>query len=146
MLVRLAHLAAANTLALLRLLPMSDRDEEIEILALRHQLLVLQRQVGKPAFTDTDRAILAGLLHHLPKDTLRSQAGTLLACDFFETPTSSRPAPRPGHACTSSPSSSTPPGASGSWASLRTPPRSGWCSSDAISSWTSRTRAAGPGC
>jgi hypothetical protein len=37
--------------------------------ALRHQLLVLQRQAGKPAFTDTDRAVLAGLLHHLPMDT-----------------------------------------------------------------------------
>ncbi|MFD4976749.1 integrase core domain-containing protein [Streptomyces sp. NPDC058424] len=71
MLLRLAYLAATNTLALLRLLPMSHRDKDIEILALRHQLLVLQRQVGKPAFTDTDRAILAGLLHHLPREKLR---------------------------------------------------------------------------
>ncbi|WP_406358847.1 integrase core domain-containing protein [Streptomyces sp. NBC_01635] len=71
MLLRLAYLATTNTLALLRLLPMSDRDKDIEILALRHQLLVLQRQVGKPAFTDTDRAILAGLLHHLPREKLR---------------------------------------------------------------------------
>jgi hypothetical protein len=50
---------------------MSDQEKDIEILALRRQLLVLQRQVGKPAFADTDRAILAGLLHHLPMDTLR---------------------------------------------------------------------------
>ncbi|MGW7402130.1 integrase, partial [Streptomyces sp. NPDC054833] len=71
MLLRLAHLAATNTCALLRLLPMSDREKDIEILALRHQLLVLQRQISKPAFTDTDRAILASLLHHLPMDTLR---------------------------------------------------------------------------
>ncbi|MER6121766.1 integrase core domain-containing protein [Streptomyces sp. NPDC001795] len=71
MLLRLAYLAATNILALLRLLPMSDRDKDIEILALRHQLLVLQRQVGKPAFTDTDRAILAGLLHRLPMGKLR---------------------------------------------------------------------------
>jgi len=70
-LLRLAYLAATNTLALLRLLPMSDREKDIEILALRHQLLVLQRQVGKPAFTDTDRVILASLLHHLPTDKLR---------------------------------------------------------------------------
>ncbi|SCE43587.1 hypothetical protein GA0115240_161227 [Streptomyces sp. DvalAA-14] len=63
-------LATTNALALLRLLPMSNRDKDIEILALRHQLLVLQRQVGKPAFTDTDRAIPAGLLHHLPMDKL----------------------------------------------------------------------------
>ncbi|MFD4556592.1 integrase core domain-containing protein [Streptomyces sp. NPDC058469] len=71
MLLRLAYLAVTNTFTLLRLLPMSDRDKDIEILALRHQLLVLQRQVGKPAFTDTDRALLAGLLHHFPIDKLR---------------------------------------------------------------------------
>ena len=50
---------------------MSDRDKDAEILALRHQLLVLQRQAGKPTFTGTDRAVLAGLLHHLPMDKLR---------------------------------------------------------------------------
>ncbi|MFI6063414.1 integrase core domain-containing protein [Streptomyces sp. NPDC051286] len=71
MLLRLAYLAATNIFALLRLLPMSDRDKDIEILALRHQLLVLQSQIAKPAFTDTDRAILAGLLHHLPREKLR---------------------------------------------------------------------------
>src|ERR1700682_6024745 len=53
MLPCLAYLAVTNTFALLRLLPMSERDKDIEILALRHQLLVLQRQVGKTAFTDT---------------------------------------------------------------------------------------------
>lgn len=71
MLLRLAYFAATHTLTLLRLLPMSGRDKDIEILALRHQLLVLQRQVGKPAFTNTDRVILAGLLHRLPRDKLR---------------------------------------------------------------------------
>jgi hypothetical protein len=70
MLLRLAYLAVTNTFALLRLLPMSDRDKDIEILALRHQLLVLQRQVGTPAFTDTDRVVLAGLLHRLPRQQL----------------------------------------------------------------------------
>ncbi|WP_238545754.1 MULTISPECIES: hypothetical protein [Streptomyces] len=50
---------------------MSDKEKDVEILVLRHQLLVLQRQVGKPTLTDSDRAILAGLLHHLPKDRLR---------------------------------------------------------------------------
>ena len=71
MLLRLTYLAVTNTFALLRLLPMNDREKEVEILALRHQLLVLQRQAGKPAFTDTDRVILAGLLHHLPRERLR---------------------------------------------------------------------------
>ncbi|AQW54223.1 integrase [Streptomyces hygroscopicus] len=71
MLPRLAYLAVSNTRAFLRLLPMSDRDKDIEILVLRHQLLLLQSRIGKPALTDSDRAILAGLLHHLPKDRLR---------------------------------------------------------------------------
>jgi putative transposase len=70
-LLGLAYLAVTNAFAFLRLLPMSDQDKDIEILALRHQLLVLQRQVGKPAFTDTDRVILAGLLHLLPMHKLR---------------------------------------------------------------------------
>jgi putative transposase len=70
MLLRLAYLAVTNTFALLRLLPMSERDKDIEILALRHRLLVLQRQVGKPAFTDTDRLVLAGPLHRLPRQRL----------------------------------------------------------------------------
>ena len=72
MLLRLAYLAATHTFTLLRLLPMSDRDKDIEILALRHQLLILQRQVDKPTFTDIDRAVLAGLLHHIPKEKLRN--------------------------------------------------------------------------
>jgi transposase len=59
-----------NTFTLLRLLPMSDRDHDIEVLALRHQLLVLQRQVGTPTITDTDRVVLAGLLHRLPRERL----------------------------------------------------------------------------
>lgn len=70
MLLHLACLAATNAFALLRLLPMSDRDQDIEILALRHQLMVLQRQVSKPTFTDTDRVILAGLLRR-PREKLR---------------------------------------------------------------------------
>ncbi|WP_405634746.1 hypothetical protein OHB53_11605 [Streptomyces sp. NBC_00056] len=41
MLLRLAYLTMTNTFSLIRLLPMSDRDKEIEILVLRHQLTVL---------------------------------------------------------------------------------------------------------
>jgi hypothetical protein len=44
--LRLAYLSVTNVFALLRLLPMSSRDRDREILALRHQLLVLQRQRG----------------------------------------------------------------------------------------------------
>ena len=45
MLIRLAYLAVANGLAMLRLLPMSDRAKDAEILALRHQIIVLERQL-----------------------------------------------------------------------------------------------------
>jgi hypothetical protein len=41
MLLRLAYLGITNAFALLRLLPVGDRDRDTEILALRHQLAVL---------------------------------------------------------------------------------------------------------
>ncbi|MEU5029257.1 hypothetical protein [Streptomyces milbemycinicus] len=47
MLLRLAYLTVTNAFALLRLLPMSDRDKDAEILALRHQITALERQLGK---------------------------------------------------------------------------------------------------
>lgn len=73
MLLRLAYLGVTNTLALLRLLPMSDRDKDTEILALRHQITVLQRQLHgqKVRFTPADRALLAALLRPLPRSVLR---------------------------------------------------------------------------
>ena len=37
MLFRFAYLAVSNTFAVLRLLPMSDREKDAEILALRHR-------------------------------------------------------------------------------------------------------------
>ncbi len=69
----MAYLSVTNAFALLRLLPMSARDKDAEILALRHQITVLDRQLGKQRvrFTLTDRAFLAALLHRLPRDILR---------------------------------------------------------------------------
>src|SRR3954469_10547219 len=57
--------------AFVRLLPISDADKDVEILALRHQLVVLQRQIDKPRLTPPDRAFLAALLHRPPRPTLR---------------------------------------------------------------------------
>src|SRR4029077_8717707 len=54
---------------------MSDTDKDIEILALRHQLAVLQRQAGTPRLTRADRTILAALLHRLPRARLRRLLG-----------------------------------------------------------------------
>ena len=73
MLLRLAYLGVTNVFALLRLLPMSSRDKDAEILALRHQLSVLQRQLGpdRVRFTPGDRALVAALLHRLPRNVLK---------------------------------------------------------------------------
>ena len=73
MLLRLAYLGVTNAFALLRLLPMTERDKDVEILALRHQLTVLERQLGseKVRFDASDRAFLAALLHRLPRTVLR---------------------------------------------------------------------------
>ncbi|AUA15012.1 hypothetical protein CFP59_07196 [Streptomyces malaysiensis subsp. malaysiensis] len=73
MLLRLAYLGVTNAFAVLRLLPMSDQDKDAEILALRHQIAVLERQLGKRKvrFSSSDRAFLAALLHRLPLPTLR---------------------------------------------------------------------------
>ena len=72
LLLRLVYLSVTNVFALLRLLPASGRDKDIEILALRHQITVLQRQLGttRPRFSAGDRAFLAALLHRLPRDVL----------------------------------------------------------------------------
>ncbi|KAB8188603.1 hypothetical protein FH608_043360 [Nonomuraea phyllanthi] len=58
MLLRLACLAATNAFAALRLLPMGDRDKDVEVLVLRHQITVLERQLGADArvrFVPEDR-------------------------------------------------------------------------------------------
>jgi hypothetical protein len=46
-LLRLGYLTVSNIFAMLRLPPMGERDKEVEILALRHQIAVLERQRGK---------------------------------------------------------------------------------------------------
>ena len=44
----------------------SEREKEIEILLLRHQLMVLERQVARPQLTQADRTLLAALSRMLP--------------------------------------------------------------------------------
>ncbi|MEV4179460.1 helix-turn-helix domain-containing protein [Nonomuraea sp. NPDC049709] len=53
---------------------MGDRDKDIEILALRHQISVLERQLGADSrvrFAPEDRAFLTELLVSLPREVLR---------------------------------------------------------------------------
>ncbi len=71
--IRFAYLAVAHAFAALRLLPMTDREKDVEILTLRHQLTVLQRQLGgrRPRLRPEDRAFLAALLVPLSRATLR---------------------------------------------------------------------------
>ncbi|WP_207938702.1 hypothetical protein [Actinomadura darangshiensis] len=81
MLLRLAYLTVANTFAALRLLPMTDREKDTEILVLRHQITVLERQLAgkRVRFTAADRALLAALLHGLPRGGIAADAAPSLA-------------------------------------------------------------------
>jgi transposase len=49
----------------------SEREKEIEILLLRHQLRVLERQVARPALTPADRALLAAFSRVLSRQAWR---------------------------------------------------------------------------
>jgi hypothetical protein len=61
-LLRLAYLTVTTTFAALRLLPASDRDKDTEILVLRHQIAVLERELGdkKVRFTPPDPGFVGG--------------------------------------------------------------------------------------
>jgi len=52
----------------------SEREKEIEILLLRHQLRVLERQVARPRLTQADRALLAAFSRVLPRQAWRRSA------------------------------------------------------------------------
>ncbi|MFJ5991435.1 hypothetical protein [Lentzea sp. NPDC092896] len=72
-LVRFAYLAVSKAFAALWLLRMTEREKDVEILALRHQLVVLRRQLGdqRPRLRPEDRALLAALLVPVARATLR---------------------------------------------------------------------------
>ena len=69
--LRFAYLAVLRLSGWLALLARSDRAKDAEILILRHQLAVLQRQVKTPRLSWADRAILAALARLLPRSQLR---------------------------------------------------------------------------
>ncbi len=53
--------------ALARLAVRSGRSEELEIVVLRHQLMVLRRQIDRPESHDGDRSLLGALAAALPR-------------------------------------------------------------------------------
>ena len=62
---RLLYLILVRLCGWLALLPRSDNDKNTEILVLRHQIAVLQRQVSSPRPSRADRAVLAALTRRL---------------------------------------------------------------------------------
>ena len=69
--LRLTYLAVLRVFSWLVLLARSDRAKDAEILILRHQVAVLQRQVTAPRLSWADRAVLAALAQLLPRSHLR---------------------------------------------------------------------------
>jgi len=64
---KLAYLTLRRTIQLLALLARGDAAKDLEILVLRHQLVVLRRQVPRPRLEPTDRALLAAVSRALPR-------------------------------------------------------------------------------
>jgi putative transposase len=69
--LRFAYLAVLRAFGWLALLARSDQAKNVEILMLRHQVAVLQRQVKAPRLSWADRVVLAALSRLLPGSQLR---------------------------------------------------------------------------
>jgi putative transposase len=66
MLPELAYRTLWRSIQLLVLLARGDAAKDLEILVLRHQLIVLRRQVSRPRLEPADRALLAAISRNLP--------------------------------------------------------------------------------
>jgi hypothetical protein len=66
----LMFMVVRRVLGLVGLCPTPDA-KDVEIAVLRHQLMVLQRQVVRPRYAPSDRLVLAMLAKLLPRDRWR---------------------------------------------------------------------------
>ena len=62
------YLALRHVLGFVVLIARSEGSKEIELLALRHEVAMLRRQVTRQSFGPADRALLAALSRLLPRD------------------------------------------------------------------------------
>jgi hypothetical protein len=62
----LAFVIVRRLLGLVGLGPAPDA-KDVEVAVLRHQLMVLRRQVARPRYTPTDRLVLASLAKLMPR-------------------------------------------------------------------------------
>ena len=87
--LRFAYLAVLRVFGWLALLARSDPAKDAEILILRHQVGVLQRQVKTPRLSWADRAVLAALARLLPSQLRRMRLIISPRPSFAGMPTSS---------------------------------------------------------
>jgi putative transposase len=64
--LRLLYLIFIRLVNLLLLLPRSSASKDVELLVLRHEVMVLRRANPKPRLDWADRAVLAALVRTLP--------------------------------------------------------------------------------
>ena len=67
MLIRFLYLLMIRLFGWVALLARSDTSKDLEILALRHEVAILRRQVARPKPDWADRAVIAALARLLPR-------------------------------------------------------------------------------